>query len=387
MIRRPLLLLSIAVLLVGLVGGVWFYQTRWVPPHLRSSSTLSVLVTDFDADHRETNGGQIEVVIPEVYELFNVALALTDASRNNPYRYADHGSPYYEEVMSHFGPYADHPVVAEIEASLGRFPSHRALFAYTFEEDAIVPGGPYAGSWRDQVFEDYLPLLEDFAAVSNYREFYAAHRPYYEEQIAIYQATVPLDAIWSWLEAEFPEEYAAHTVVISPLVSGTHNAFCYKDRNADYWEGVMFVPAPDAARTPDDTPEDVRGALMTRQVFTEIDHLYVNPVTDGEATLEAVDLALRDFESWNSQNGYATPALTFNEYMTWATYTLFAREAYDPEVFGQANSYTVALMEEWRGFPRFGAFNEALLEMYEQRAPGTTVAELYPEILTWTRAQ
>ncbi len=387
MIRRPLLLLSIALLLTGLAAGIWFYQTRWVPPHLRSSSTLSVLVTDFDADHREAKSGQVEVVIPEVYELFNVALALTDASQSNPYRYADHGSAYYEEVMAHFGPYADHPVIAEIEASLGRFPSHRALFAYTLEGDAIVPGGPHAGSWRDQVFENYLPLLEDFAVVSDYREFYAAHRPYYEEQIATYEATVPLDAIWSWLEAEFPGEYAAQTVVISPLVSGTHNAFCYKDRNADYWEGVMFVPAPDAARTPDGMPEDVRGALMTRQVFTEIDHLYVNQVTDDETTLDAINLALRDFESWNSQKGYATPALTFNEYMTWATYTLFAREAYGPKVFDQANSYTVVLMEEGRGFPRFGAFNQALLEMYEQRTPGTTVAELYPDILSWTRAQ
>lgn len=289
--------------------------------------------------------------------------------------------------MAYFGPYAGHPLIAEVEASLGRFPSHRAIFDYIFEGDKIVPGGPFAGSWRDRAFEAYLPLMEDFAAASNFRAFYADHRPLYEEQIAHYKAIVPLREIWDWMEAEFPNRYDAYTVVISPLVRGTHNTFCYRaESGADHWEMVMFVSGPDGTTNPE-ISEEVHEALITRYVFTEIDHNYVNPVTDNGAYLDRIDLAMRDFRNWNTQGGYATPAMTFNEYMTWATYTLFAKEYYDEDVFAEANAYTVDLMEGRRGFPRFGAFNEAVLELYEHRAPGTTVADLYPDILDWLAAQ
>jgi hypothetical protein len=382
--RLIILLLSITLVLTGV--AFWFFRTQWVPPHLRSDETHSVLYADFDEEDKRQSG-EIRVVIPEVYELMNIAIALTETSQNNPYRYADHGAAYYQEVMDYFGSYDDHPLIAEVEASLRRFPSHRAIFDYVFKGDEIVPGGPFAGSWRDSVFEDYLPLMEDFAVASDFRQFFADHQDFYEEQVALYKEFVPLRNIWTWMENEFPNRYDAYTVVISPLVRGTHNTFCYRDEAGDdHWEMVMFVSGPTGTSNPE-ISQQVREALITRSVFTEIDHNYVNPVTDNAEYLDRIDLAMRDFRKWNTQRGYGNPAQTFNEYMTWATYTLFAKDYYDADVFAEANAYTVDQMEGQRGFPRFGAFNAALLDLYENRASGTTVADLYPDVLAWLKAQ
>ena len=74
-------------------------------------------------------------------------------------------------------------------------------------------------------------------------------------------------------------------------------------------------------------------AKYGRASFTEIDHGYVNPATD-RYTAE-VNQAMPDIKAWNStkfnQEAYATPYETFNEYMTFAAYSLFLSETLSEE--------------------------------------------------------
>lgn len=319
--------------------------------------------------------------IPEVYELLNVALVLTDDAVASGL--VDPRTAYYQAVVERFSPHRSHPLIDALRASLGSFPSHRSLFAYRFDGEVIVHDGQYGTGWRSEAsFAEYLPLLEDFARVSGFREFYAEHQPYYGELVDSYLATVPLDAMWNWLEGEFQQECDAYRVVISPLVGGWHNTFLFRDRQHDYHEIVMFVPAVTAGGSGTEPTDPAAQAMTARVVFTEIDHNYVNPATDDRRHLGQVTRVFADVTAWNTGPGYSTPGETFNEYMTWAVFSLWAREAYELEVFGVVNEATVGVMNR-RGFVRFAEFNQALLDLYEKRGDGETVFDLYPKLLKW----
>ena len=41
------------------------------------------------------------------------------------------------------------------------------------------------------------------------------------------------------------------------------------------------------------------------------------------------------------------------------------------------------MMTERRGFPQFEAFDKFLVELYRNRKPDQTLADLYPQIIEW----
>jgi hypothetical protein len=41
------------------------------------------------------------------------------------------------------------------------------------------------------------------------------------------------------------------------------------------------------------------------------------------------------------------------------------------------------MMVERRGFPQFAAYDKFLVNLYRNRKPGKTVADLYPQIIEW----
>jgi len=41
------------------------------------------------------------------------------------------------------------------------------------------------------------------------------------------------------------------------------------------------------------------------------------------------------------------------------------------------------MMTNRRGFPMFAQFDKFLVNLYRTRPPGTTIADLYPQIITW----
>jgi hypothetical protein len=117
-------------------------------------------------------------------------------------------------------------------------------------------------------------------------------------------------------------------------------------------------------------------------VFTEIDHNYVNPVTDQFAG--GVNKVFSDLDAWNNQAGYRSPYMTFNEYMTWAVFMLYCHDTLDDrELFQEVNDRVVNTMVDSRKFVRFREFNEKLLQLYQERAEVQALIELYPKILDW----
>jgi hypothetical protein len=338
------------------------------------------------AEHR----GEVSVEIPEVYELANVAVALT------PYRYVTRQGPYYERLRQYFSPFTQHPLVARVSFSandagiLNWYSFVENSFPFVFEGDAIRTGGIYKDDvnvWNgSNLFKENLSLVEDFARASRFRDFYHDNLPYYEEEIRRYREKVPVKQMWSWLEERSPKRYDSYKVVFSVLCGGTHMTQQCSDNG--FTELVMFVSGPDFYEARG-LPAAVEEGLLSRIVFTEIDHNYVNPITDQYPS-EVKD-ALGPLAHWNAGavggSLYSNAAGTFNEYMTWAVFVLYASDTYDEPAFRQIVDETTALMVQSRGFPRFQEFSEKLLQLYKAQTGPKSIPSLYPAILSWAKTQ
>lgn len=127
-------------------------------------------------------------------------------------------------------------------------------------------------------------------------------------------------------------------------------------------------------------------AVLRSNTFTEIDHNYVNYVTDEH--LNEVGKAFKDIEKWNKNAGYngsyGTPGRTFNEYMTWSVFSLYTSDN-DPEELETVNKVTVNIMVNGRGFIKYKEFNDKLLEIYKSKKGDEKAAGLYGEMLEWAR--
>ena len=343
---------------------------------------------NYSKEYIEKNRGKVVVEIPEVYELANIAIAISDYGLKDPY-HVNKQSLYYKQVLKHFLPFKKHPLIRKIDELLNvdgksaymksvlnyyRFRDNSAC--YVFKGNSIVPGGIYPEIWSPDLFKKYIKLVEDFAKVTQFRKFYQDNLPYYQEQIQKYKEEVPVRKMWVWLERNFPERYDCYKIIFSPLIGCSHCTKRFESKG--FKEIVMFISGPGVYKK---SSGKVREGLLSRIVFTEIDHNYVNPITERYSN--RVSKAFSDVEKWNKQSGYCSPFGTFNEYMTWAVFTLYAYDNYNERDFKAINQIVVYEMVKSRKFVLFKQFDEKLLELYLNRKKGETIPDLYPKILEW----
>lgn len=340
----------------------------------------------FSKNYIAQNKGKSQFEIPEVQELVLIVMALTPtgiADKNM----VEHNSTYYEEVMKHFSPWKDHPVVATMETELRNLYGHYKMDAcgYFFQGDRLRKDGIYHRlNWSDRnVLEPMIAQLEDFAKKSGFRAFYKGHGGYYTDLIHEAEKYMPIQPQWAWCEREFPQRYDHYRITFSPLVGGWHctNRF----ENKGFRQTVMFIC--DANGKKPETSDKVWEGYMTRVVFTEIDHNYVNGVSDNY--VNQIREIFQPLSFWADEKmtaGYDSPYAVFNEYMTWAVFSLYALDTYDAVTFETVNARVEKQMVEWRGFLKFREFNQKLLELYRNRPAGKKVFELYPDMLAWAAA-
>lgn len=328
---------------------------------------------------------ETRVVVPEVYELANVAIAISDYGIEAPWAVEKEGA-YYERVLERFRAHSDHALIRVIDPAIaGSYRDYYGFrenaFSYRYDDDGhIVHGGEHFDVWSPDLFTRHLDLVEDFARTSGFREFHAAERETYAGLVERYREMVDLPAMAGWLHARFPgRRMDRYTVVFSPLIRGSHSTRNFA-RGGER-EAVMFIAGP--GLTLGDVGEAARRGLHERVVFTEIDHNYVDAVT--AAFQPQVGRVFSDWRAWNTGEGYASPALTFNEYMTWAVFTLYAADTYAVDTFRDVNRRTERQMVRSRGFTRYREFNRELLRLYREFEPAT-VSELYGPILEWAAA-
>jgi len=342
--------------------------------------------THFNSDYIAAHRGKVFVEIPEAYELAHIAWAIARLDRANECQ-TFRETKYYQEVLRHFRPYRKHPLIQLLANEEDLFNAYYAFrtnsAAYLFDGDQLVHGGIYPSSWKPDIFTENLGLVEDFARQSGFREFYQQHQDYYAQEIADYNQKVHVSEMWDWLETHFGGRYDSYKILFSPLIGCSHNTQRFSDNG--FSETVMFVSGPRILDGLHLDPEVEKGYLG-RIVFTEIDHNYVGPVTERYS--KRVNQAFSNLPVWNSQldyAGYATPKSTFDEYMTWGVFILYLYDAYPTQAADQVAEISIRMMEDQRGFVRFGEFCQKLRQLYAAEGDGQRIENLYPAILDWAQ--
>lgn len=348
----------------------------------------------FTSDYIAKYTGKIQIEIPEVYELANIIWTLSPSGQ----RATDLNKtgPYYTKMMAHFKPYLNHPIFKQLDFPDSVFYDNyydfrENSFKYHFDKNKLTNTGPYFYVWGDDekvdLFTKLLPLAQDFALKSKFREFYKANQTVYAEKIKREAELMPVKNMWTWLEANFPKnKYQSYKVVFSPLIGGSHSTqnFSTYNQKGTFAETVMFVCGTDRYEKPTWTEKQKEG-LMSGIVFTEIDHNYVNPLS--RTFRKAIDSVYRNRAYWaNEVKGYNSSESVFNEYMTHAVFCLWVMDTYDKQTADVVIGARVDMMVNRRKFDKFKEFNDALtaLHLKDKTVP---VANLYPGILAWSKAQ
>ncbi len=82
--------------------------------------------------------GTDPIRLSETYELANIILALTDYGKSDPWE-VEKQSAYYAEVQSFFAPYANHPLLKNVNYSREKWESYLSFrtdaYAFAFNAD------------------------------------------------------------------------------------------------------------------------------------------------------------------------------------------------------------------------------------------------------------
>ena len=352
------------------------------------SSHKLVKAAVFSEAYKKANEGKTIIDVPEVYELMNVAFALTEYGKTDAI-YKE--TPYYREMMTYFSVHKNHRAVQVIDSVLIKsgddyFNLKMDSYAYQFMGNEIWKGAVYDRvSWGEiNSLDPYIRLLTQFAKQSNFRAFYQKHKPYYAGLVTDFQQNVGIPIMKRWLETQFPTtHYSAVKVIFSPLVGWNQSANNFSDNGFTEAQAHVDFPFVDVEQKKQ-SAEIIRGQRM-KIVFTEINHSYLNP--EAEKYNQQVALAFADMSNWVTPKtpsmNYDNSLSCFEEYMNYGLVTLLYHDLFDQKTFETLRASLEKGMVKTRGFRRFAEFDQELLRLYKTKNPGQTVADLYPAILAW----
>ncbi len=357
--------------------------------HCTKSQSFKYSQANFSADYMVANNGKWSVEVPEVQELVHIIFAITDKGLAD-LDLVDHETDYYQRVMVHFMPFKNENIVQILGRKLKG--SGNGAYArikmdacgFYFSDNKIVKDSIYPQlNWDSKNYlEKYIPEIEAFAKKTHFKTFFQENRPYYDSLLVLAKQQLHIDKQWAWLEKRFPNRYNHYRITFSPLVNGSHSTNRFEKR--DFKQTVMFICAP--FQNAQLSSKIVEG-LMTKIVFTEIDHNYVNPITDKYR--KEIDAIFNNRSKWASSDNaksYGSPYSVFNEYMTYAVFSLYASEIFNENDFKQLMQRTENQMVKNRGFDKFIEFNQQMLTLYKSQSP-QTIEALYPLILDWCKHQ
>jgi hypothetical protein len=277
------------------------------------------------SERYEKKEGQIIFENKPLYELVNIVFALTEKGNKDEMTF-NINSNYYKEVWRYFNSYRTHPLLAFAnklyEPGSPVYRMYReSAYNYSFQGDSIVVTGPYANFEEGNTVLDDLELWQDFARKSNFQKFYNDHKNVYAMEIALAKKYLPVKQMWKWCEVKLPDRYHTYRIVISPLVNGFHST--QRIVSNDFKECIMFVCGPKVFDYKKHTSKEVEG-LYSGIVFTEIDHNYINPISDKYKQQLDEAFGSKLWAKKGSQaEGYGNGTGYFNEYMTHALFLLY----------------------------------------------------------------
>lgn len=346
----------------------------------------------YDEAFKQAHRGKSEVTIPEVYELMNIAIGLTDYAKQNRWLVVT-DTEYGKEMLAWFESFRTDLFVKELSNKLlqdGSAYNSLKMNANAFVFDTsgnIVPRKEYTRCGqpdeKTNTLEPYLDGLSKFAKASRFREFYKNHAEFYRSQCAFYEMDVDVAGMCRWLEKQFPKspKFDFIDVVFSPLVGGNQSTTWFESNGFRTLQPHVNYPYPNKVlNTTGLSPE---GAALVKSIilFTEVNHGYLFPACSEN--LDAILAATSHSANWltpRMQSNYQGRWL-YDEYMNWGLIPLWASDIVPAEA-DKINELVITAMKD-RGFTQFDGFQRHLLQLYKSRKPGQTVYDLYPQIIKW----
>ncbi|GAM99540.1 hypothetical protein U91I_03194 [alpha proteobacterium U9-1i] len=365
-----------------------------VAHNTRITGVVRVPAAVFSPEYQAAHRGRTLILIPETYELFNIAVALTEYATANPGLVM--GDDYLERVRAHFAPWRDHQFVRDVNAAItadqmSYFTLKMNAYAFEFDGAGRIVRSPVYDrmGWGEasNSLLPFMPAMQAFADESGFRAFFAANQPLYQRQIAYMRDEVDIAGMNTWLRREFPSvaPYDGVKIIFSPLV-GYNQSLLTLDENG-YRELQPHVNYP--YNVPDGLTAAGAGIVRGRILFTELNHGFINPTADRYAG--AIDAAIAAREPWADDTKpartYPNDYALFNEYMNWGLVSLYELDYLSEADRAIARPAVERALVDRRGFRKFEAFNAFLLDLYANRAPGETLETLYPRIIAWFAAE
>ncbi len=351
----------------------------------------------FDEKYQAAHRGKVFVEIPEVYELVNIALALTPSLAQEKY-IVYKNSNYYKRMRQWFDKYSAHRLVASFDSllqkSLDYYNSLRNnAYAFEFDQSSkILQSKVYnrIGFERSNSLRPYLPLLQTFADKSNFRKFYEENWQTYQGQIAFYRDTLNVAEMNHWLQRNFPAShgYDSYKIIFSPLMYGWQNVVWLESNGFKELQAHVNFPYPRNLEDYDGhkikVTKGAESVFRGLTVFTEINHGYINPEADKYANRIAEAVSNRDrWVDRNKDPNYYPGNATFIEYLNWGLFNLYIADLVPRDEQDKLIALIDQTMVRGRGFTGFDAFSKFLVDLYRNSEPQQTVADLYPEIIAW----
>jgi hypothetical protein len=254
--------------------------------------------------------------------------------------------------------------------------------AYVYDKKGKIKNNgfvkEYAKGWNSFDPMKDVAIFEDFAKKSNFREFYKNHKTYYDDLIKTYNQLNPISKMQNWLDQKFGFGYGSYVVYFSPFVYGAHST--QNIQSNGFTQSFMFIAKAEMDKAYSNVMNEL---LESRRVFTEIDHNYVNPISDKY--LARINKSFSNRDIWakgEATSMYNNPYAVFNEYMTWAVYSMYVNDNYLQKDLEEYLPKVEKQMEDSRGYIAFKKFNRTLLEKYQQN-PSITMNDLFEFILNW----
>lgn len=310
---------------------------------------------------------------PEATEIAWIIAALTPLGRPQGSSIA-RDTPYFKAIERWFAAHVEHPAIVALGAdfNLPRFVGNAADYRFV-SGGKLVRTANAMPLWDDaegDLFTAHRRLVEEFAKKSRARDFLRMQADTLDASRKALAAVIDLSDITAWLQSQFSGRPARVELFVSPLTGG------WNWTNVSTRSPRIWVPQPRSAALQD----MVSRYVAIASVFTEIDHIYINPVTEvHRLEVETVFARSRLWATDEAWSNYPSGELVFNEYLTWAVCSEFARESLGSADHAAFEARITRFMQERRGFIRFGQFASMLGRL--RGIQSARIEDIYPQII------